>query len=361
MKRKNYLDFVLSGMTLVELLVVMAIMAILVAISIPALKPMLESQRAASAARAVSLKLQQTRLKAKRENRPCGVEFMRFDNENRVSMQMRTVKNAPNFTELYDGIDEIRCRVNNGEITLVKRTASGEWQPITFIPQPGDPRPRVPPPDIWQRKVTAGLKIQFGRIGTWHTLKDSETIEDTSLTLPFDQTVVGSNFIDAVEFNVTQRPVSMLNAITVLPRGTVIDLQQSGYETSPSPPPPLLAFSFNNKFEPVAVASNIPKSVVVMFSPAGYVDRFYVDGNENQCGIAGSVTKPFRGVFYFLVGEWDKIVAGEDGKNNLETPSNFWVTIKDHDGTVRTSPNSANDNDRIEHAREDLSNNIGGL
>lgn len=103
-----------------------------------------------------------------------------------------------------------------------------------------------------------------------------------------------------------------------------------------------------------------------MFSPAGYVDRFYTDGNIdsgekiNPDEIITVTHKPFRGVFYFLVGEWDKINGGEDGKNNLETQSNFWVTIKDRDGTVRISPNAEIDDAR-KHARADLYNNIGGL
>jgi prepilin-type N-terminal cleavage/methylation domain-containing protein len=362
MKRKRDFGFVLCGMTLVELLVVMAIMTILVAISIPSLKPMLESQRAGNGARVVALKLQQTRLKAMREDRPCGIEFMRYENEDRVSLQMRTVKDAPNFIELNVAGYEVRCRVSpngNGTATiklLKKVPTETDWTEINETnPTTNEDKKIV---ETWNRKVISGLKIGFNRKEPpRYDLKDSFTINDCNAPMPTVQTPVNGKYPDAVHFNVTQRPTSMLNSITVLPRGTVVDLQYSGHDESmlgegdirfraPSPDPNV---------------TRVNSNVIIMFSPAGYVDRFYIDGTGNS-----DLNKPFRGVFYLLVGEWDKIdrdTGGEDGKDNLATESNFWVTIKDRDGTVRMSPNTVGDNvsERRKHAHEDLYNNIGGL
>jgi prepilin-type N-terminal cleavage/methylation domain-containing protein len=364
MKRKDKIDSVFFGMTLVELLVVMAIMAILVAISIPSLKPMLESQRAANGARAVATKLQQTRLKAMRENRPCGVEFMRFDSEPRASLQMRNVKDTPNFIRLEirggTGSSEVRCVVvPNGDGTATIRLVKG-----TFVTSPehnddriwteintGSPAEGIDTHIVerWRAKVLPGLSIQFNRQGRWFRLEDSFTVIDCDDPLPTNQTLVGGAYPEAVSFNVTQRPASMLNSVTVLPRGTVIDLVHSGREVN-------MARGSGVDFDNAATPTYVTQSVIVMFSPTGYVDRFYIDGTEGN--------KPFNGITYLLVGEWDKIDSGEDGKNNLATESNFWVTIKDRDGTVRISPNSSdgtNIENRRKHAHDDLSNNIGGL
>jgi Tfp pilus assembly protein FimT len=360
-------------MTLVELLVVMAIMAILVAFSIPALKPMLESQRAVSGAKIVALKLQQTRLKAMRENRSCGIEFMRFNDNNAInaSLQMRTVKNAPNFTQLnFHGYD-VRCLVtpnkvdpsdpdsendNTATIELViKFSTDKTWTKINTV-SPNDIEKYFI--DTWKRKVTGGLKIQFNRQGKWYKLIDSFTVDDCNVQLPPNN---GTSIFDAVEFKVAQRPIPMLNSITVLPRGTIVDLQYSGRENrmrrdSNDNTPTITPKYFNF----ISSENNAPRSVVIMFSPAGYVDRFYVDGEKTL-----GDDLPFRGVFYFLVGEWDRIDSGEDGKNNLATPSNFWVTVKERDGTVRMSPNAeiknSNNITAQQHAYEDLYKNVGGI
>jgi hypothetical protein len=356
-------------------------MAILVAFSIPALKPMLESQRAVSGAKIVALKLQQTRLKAMRENRSCGIEFMRFNDNNAInaSLQMRTVKNAPNFTQLnYQG-QEVRCLVTpidnttKAKIELVKlNNITKKWEKIDTSDLNNDIV------KIWKRKVTEGLKIQFNRQGHWYNvIDDSFTVADCNIKLPEDYNDPSQDTTDsAVEFNVTQRPIPMLNSITVLPRGTIVDLQHSGRESrmrrdvndkpvAGDPDYDKLKIVLTD-FESQSPANSAPQSFVIMFSPAGYVDRFYVDG-EKQLGD----DLPFRGVFYLLVGEWDKIDGGEDGKNNLETQSNFWVTIKDRDGTVRISPNAEiknnnkNDKTRVieprQHAYEDLYKNVGGI
>jgi hypothetical protein len=297
---------------------------------------------------------------------------MRYENEGRVSLQMRTVKDAPNFIRLGANEYEARCVVvpkadgKTAQIILVKKKpADAIWTEVnTSAPTlPED----VSIVQTWTKKVLKGLAIQFNRQGKWFYLKDSFTIDDCNAPLPVDPKKVpddqpalaADQYSAAVHFKVTQRPASMLNSITVLPRGTVVDFQHSGHEPSMSGG---TGVTFGEYEE--SKATHVTKSVMVMFSPAGYVDRFYVDGTEDGKEDDSGRDRPFRGVFYFLVGEWDKIDRGEDNKNNLETGSNFWVTVKDRDGTVRTSPNNVNaagTADQRKHAREDLYNNIGGL
>jgi hypothetical protein len=297
-----------------------------------------------------------------RENRPCGVEFLRFSetgNERNAVLQMRTVKNANNFLRLTVDGEAIKCRVLNGEISLWYYDDAGNvWADITGSPIEAKVR------TIWERKVTEGLKIKFNRQGRWYALRDSYHIYDTSVTFQDHdiEIIVGNNApeivttVSAVEFNVTQRPVATLNSITVLPRGTIIDLQHSGHE-------PTMNMSVHSDDRPFS-GSGPFNSVVIMFSPAGYVDQLYVDGVVLEDASTNEEILPFNGVSYFLVGEWDKITQGDDNKNNLQTESNFWVTVKDRDGTVRISPNAPENGGGKESARrfayDDLNNSIGG-
>jgi hypothetical protein len=282
---------------------------------------------------------------------------------------MRTVKNSPNFTQLnYQGY-EVRCLVTpnstTATISLVKKLDNEpQWRKIDTTNLDDDIV------KIWMRKVTGGLKIQFNRQGNWYDLLDSFTIADCNIQLPDNNNVPFPDTTNsAVEFNVTQRPVPMLNSITVLPRGTIVDLKYSEHEgdmrnnvNGERDTQQVVEFAVDDTdSSSPQLPDYMPRSVIVMFSPAGYVSRFYVDGLQNVDDESKEIL-PFRGVFYFLVGEWDRINSGEDGRDNLATPSNFWVTIKDRDGSVRISPNAEtnNLNDARRHACEDLYKNIGG-
>ncbi|MBQ6829107.1 MAG: prepilin-type N-terminal cleavage/methylation domain-containing protein, partial [Thermoguttaceae bacterium] len=66
------------GVTLMELLVVATIILIVTAVSVPTIKPMMESQLTKQAGSTVSTYLNRARARAMTTGRPCGVTFEYF-------------------------------------------------------------------------------------------------------------------------------------------------------------------------------------------------------------------------------------------------------------------------------------------
>ncbi len=328
----------LRGMTLVELLVVITIMVILLAVAVPQFKPALESQRSTGAARTVSMTLERARLRAMLDKRPCGVEFVRYHDGNtpNLSLQMRYIRAANDLVQINASI---RVRVRNGQIRLYK-FVDGQAFPWTEL----DPNVSADKDiiDDWNAKVLTGYSIQFGRQGRYYELSSSTSLKNpyNGLDLPAYNDTDGTNFKNAVEFKVSMPPVPLFSPPTNLPRGTVVDLQYSGFENSAS---------FGLNFPPSA--DNI-KGVTIMFSPAGHVHEcIRYDDNNNSATL-----KPHGGLFYFLVGEWDRQgtddagnCLAEDGRNNLMTPSNTWVTLHPRTGRVMMSRMAAMDKNSTDY------------
>jgi prepilin-type N-terminal cleavage/methylation domain-containing protein len=301
----------LRAFTLVELLVVMTIMVLLVAASVPMLKPMFDSQKTKNAADTVAAALQRVRFKAMEEQATCGIQFDRFTegNASNVSLRMRLLKSRG----AYINQPNVRVRVENGVIKFYQ-SASGEWGSSSSIPTPTE----------WNAHVNDGDSVQFGRQGRFYKLEENSK---TKLAPPFEFIphpneekgfyLPKNSTDDAMEFKVLQSPQASLTPPVVLPRGTVVDLEfSSGY--------------FSNAEIPFSNATN--GEIKIIFSPAGYIDKFEVNGNSYT---------PSGGLIYFCVGEWDRqtISSGttlaEDGKNNIEVPTSFWITIHPKTGQVR--------------------------
>jgi hypothetical protein len=100
----------------------------------------------------------------------------------------------------------------------------------------------------------------------------------------------------------------------VLPRGTVIDLTFSAGCIGPE-----VSGNYNsNKLSFI-------NGQYILFTPNGYIDYFQTK------------YEPFYGgLIYFCIGEWERgLNLAEDGKNNIETMTNFWVTLNPKTGQVR--------------------------
>ncbi|MDR1142016.1 MAG: prepilin-type N-terminal cleavage/methylation domain-containing protein [Planctomycetaceae bacterium] len=360
------------GFTLIELLVVMSIMVLLVAVSVPLLKPMFDSKKTKNAAEMVAAAFQRVRFKAMEEQTSCGIQFDRFTEKteegdvSNVSVRMRLIKSG----KAYLNPTEVCAKVEVITINNPLKPNPDADEPITEIPT--EDSDNATPGIQWRvstiklyrynsetdkwvssddssteqtawnnDRKTKEVKIQFGRQGRFYKLRNvKEKVADNKYKFhytfdpPFNNlNLHEDNPDEVVEFKVLQPPRSSLSPPVVLPRGTVVDLAFSGgYEGTTY-----------HDFKKVNTQDEDTqdKGIKLVFTPAGYVDKFYVDETEY---------KPYSGLTYLCIGEWERQVnvtydkeneeyefrtLSEDNKNNLETITNFWITLHPQTGQVR--------------------------
>ena len=299
------------GMTLVELLVVVTIMVILLAVSVPMLRPMLESQKTSNAARVLAGAFKHARTKSIQEQRSYGIRLIPYKNAPTAAIELRLQKEGRGISAFVNPPD-VRVKVVNGIIVPYK-FADGKWQLLDVL----DPKFKK-----IEEHFASGNEIQFNRLGRSFEIGDGHQLaapyDKLTLPLPEENYEYGD---DAMEYRVfSGSAVTTLVWLppVVMPHSTIVDIVFSGGE------------------EKVPIAFSPEDEVIVMFSPMGYVDYLYVNG----------VPTKVNEMLYFCVGEWDRQVdadgttLAEDGKSNLLTPSAYWVTLHPKTGGVRVTENA---------------------
>ena len=301
-------------MTLVELLVVAAIMVLLLAVSVPLFKPMLESRRTSNAAQVLAGVFQQARAKSVQEGRSYGVRLVPFENAPTTAIQLRFQKeSALDFVNPPD----VRVRVENGNIIpyYFSEDATGEWKWRVVGWDANIPNVQLAR-DHFQR----GYAVQFNRLGRFFTMDGNFKLLPPYNNLNLPEYVIDN---EAMEYHVsclTSTPLWL--PPVVMPRGTIVDLVFSGGEMV--------------DFGDVPVYFSTWDEVIVMFSPVGHVDLLYVNGNPYKV----------NEMLFFCVGDWDRQIdamgnpLAEDKKSNLEVPATYWVTLHPKTGGVRITENA---------------------
>ena len=273
------------GFTLVELLVVMAIMAILLAIAVPAMRPAMEERRIREAARGVVVYFGAARTRALESGQACGVRISRFDGLPQCAMELFQAKvPAP-----YGG-DTLDSRA-----TL---TVAGATVQATINGFSGS-------------LVQQGDLVQFNHQGPLYTVISADGSGLTaSADLSQGQQLPWTDApSEPVPYKIFRQPPQESAIPLQLPAGSVIDLGWSGTDSTP------------------ALLAGGTGPVVIMFSPGGGIDRVYIDG----------VAQPLIEPIYLLVGkrEW---VGAAAGSENWRDPCSLWVVLNPRTGLVTTSP-----------------------
>ena len=316
------LSTIRSGMTLVELLVAVSIMVLLVAVSVPMFKPMLDSQKSAGGARTVALALQRARVMAMETGQPCGIMFERFieGNENNVSVRLFLVKPPKPYTG------------DVGEVISVDPFGTLTSYPSSWA----------------SANIQNDDYIQFNYQGKYYKVNGGSP-QAADGTKPPEMNNVPFRVLRSPQTGAATNLRMALAPSIIMPRGTVVDLQYSGIDHGTV---------INDRFP-----SDI-LSIIVMFAPTGSVDRVYYGGTND---IDDVFKGPIR-LIHFCVGEWERgiSVGHEDGRNNIQTASNFWVTVNPRTGEVRTTemnpvPPGSNDVTTARKFARERFVNIGGF
>lgn len=340
------------GMTLVELLVVTSIILIVVVMSVPIFKPMLESRKQSNAAQTLSTYLNVARIRASETGRSCGVMFERYtDNNyqdgddtvypnNDTCLVIRQVEVPAPYCGSVEGL---RVGVDDsGRITFYK------WNNTQYGSAGSDED------EFWNAMVETGDKIQFNGQGAYHELTSAKCTNGSGPRIDTSTRFRTYSANAPATFKVLRAPKPTLAAPIGFPTGIIVDLEYSGindgdFQTASDGT--VSPIERGSDFRPDGPATQDP--VFIMFSPSGSVESY-------RCG--GNATSP-NGPIHFLIGKWERAGsywtkdsnnvwertinpaeiedrwAGDDGivVRNYMDMSNYWVTVHPRTGMVSTN------------------------
>lgn len=309
-RRENW-DSPRSGLTLVELLVVLGIMLTLTVIAAPALRPAIEGRRAREAARGLSVYLGGARARAMETGRPAGVIFERFST---ARNQACTVIRPAEVPPLYGG--------DTTDTAITMQTSStGTYSTYTTCTVLANTASGSVTPSLF----SLGDMLQVNYQGPWYSIAATSgsgmTLTGTGFIPPWSTSTTA-----ALPFQICRQPTPSAGPSFQMPIGTAIDVVYSGMGDTGQ---------FDSGGSEPASTQNSP--VTVIFSPNGSVSAVYY--RNNTCVPYPSDT------IYFLVGRMDRIPTSRsvtttpnpDSKDNLTDPANFWVAINPRTGLITTA------------------------
>lgn len=308
------------GLTLIELVMVVALLGLLAAIAIPGVQMAVEGRAIREAARSVNVFLGSARNRAMTTGRPVGVAFQRFsdaDPYDNMCITLHQIETAPPYAgETMSS--RARVYFNGGVLTAQLAAA-----------------------DFDATKVTAGDRIQFNHQGPWYAILPpvgTETLTldtDSNRLYPWPNALADAEFMPYEIHGQPQVPDTVgprraaFSKPLQLPLDAVVDLTFSGLHVGEPTKIPITNPA-QGHFSRINAASARP--VVIVFSPNGGLEGVYY-------GLSREV--PNEPV-YLLVGKRERIPAGsaDDGRSNLRDPECLWVTVSPRSGLINTVENA---------------------
>lgn len=345
-----------GGFTLVELMVVLLVMMLITAITIPAVAPALSGRRIREAARMVNVFFSGARNRAIQTSRPYGVMVERQAGLPGASITL-------SYAEVplpYAGDFE------NSTVRL--STISSFGQPVAQIGV------TFSVGSISDGLIRAGdeLKVNYQgvlyRVTTFNDgnsdgyfdlngLSDGDNdgyydynsawpMTVTVILLPFgtDPWPPRNSVTPPVPFQFIRQPIKAADGTLQLPETTVIDL--GGFDPSNNPVPAsgfdvgdVGTFRYNNTL-PNPPGDRTP--IIVIFTPSGSVDRVYRwDPTNFNTGWQARVP---LGPIYFLIGKREKVdgdpTAPPGLQYNMQDLANLWVVIDPQSGMISSAENA---------------------
>ena len=291
------------GITLVELLVVVAILMILVTIIVPGLMPTMESRRIREAARGVNLVLNTARVRAMDSGRVTGVMLVRDASLPDACTVLRHVEWPPPYAG-----ESLDARVR---LQLADTTATNFVVRAQVVPQGSVV------PDMIQggsvRINNQGPSCVIGSInGGGNGVSDFTFFvpRNARSAVPWSATQLS----EPLPFEIQRQPEPSATGEFKLPESICIDLAWSGTDFQPA------------SFVKGTIDPSAP--VIILFSPNGEVFIGFYDR------IPFVATTPI----YLLVGKRERIAAPPPPEDpiqyNWQDMNNLWVSLNPRTGVV---------------------------
>lgn len=369
-----------KALTLIELLIVMAVMVILASISMGAMKSLLRGQKVSQAAVSVRQYLQNAQVRAIASGRPVAVFF------DRMSMTgVGASPSAANYGSMRLQLGEVFPPYSGdvegtfGKLVDLAVGGSGYATAVVFEPtQIGFT------PVNAVENVSSGIGIVSGGnvVGGFVGIGDVIEFDDCQarfsisaiqanspspgcITVLFTNPQIarqlplqsGNNVYK--RFRIYRQPTRSLVGSIVLPRGTCVDFSLSGVGVGDS------SIS-NGTFHLAAAPDSMGTATPSDFSRLGIV--FHSDGkigylmDENRLGALSRTFVDASGLIYLMIGRTDQILPGfpatnmkvaalqhpDHGasdlpKSNLVDPENVWITCNPLTGEIKSCPVAALD------------------
>ncbi len=301
-----------QGMTLVELLMVIGIMTLLMAVSIPMIRPAFQDRYVREAARQVNALFSSAQSRAAELGRPVAVWIERVDASelgSRQATQLFLAEVPPSFIGV----------ALNSRVTV---SLSGEVTPNWIIGELNfaNPVDRA----VLMTVLAPGERftIKFDHKGFTYGGQFRSPANTFIVELPKDLGVPpGTESSPGQSYEIDRGPTRSAAAALTMPGDSVLDLSVSGMGPN--------GWQFDS-----ATAGNSP--VIVSFAPSGRVEYVYV---------ATTALRPFAPV-QFLVGRRARVAipppvpGAYPITGNLTDPTCLWITISERTGTVITADNS---------------------
>jgi type II secretory pathway pseudopilin PulG len=357
-----------SGITLLELLIVMLILLMVTAAAIPVVAPAMRNREMREATRLVNSFIGAAKTRALATGRPCGVQIERF-NGLPFAFQLSQIELPPPYSGDMLSARTVGVQTLAGEPGMNTKNRAGNWPYVLWF------RVAMDPATFNRSLIRIYDTIQLGSQGHVYTVLGPDEDEDGVIDPPSSEsspimlelaflsntpilnnvffpwpvnTGSASDPMDAaalsvnVPYQVFRQPVRTSTPPMVLPGGIVIDLSISGVGDQ----------LFNvTKYQDFSIGMPAVEPIVlfdpqILFSPSGRVE--WVSGAD------GKLTRATDPV-YLLIGRRElmfDVTNRVDAKNivfqNLSpvpNPSdtmpppaeNFWVTIAPQTGQVTTA------------------------
>ncbi len=320
------------GLTLMELLVVVAVMVILLGAALPLLKIGLAGRRTREVSRQLSTYVELAKSVAAETGREAGL-FLQVDALPENGLPYVSEVFLAETPRPYAG-DVVGARA----MRLPNTNTPYNPNDVTTYPRIGFDALSA----SFSYLVHSGDQIKFDYRGTLYTL-----YLHTSGDIYFNLYPIPPSLNDvplpptgvALPYQIFRQPEKSSSAPLELASGAVIDLSMSGF-----------GLTAENRFDNVIVnnvATIETESVVIVFSPSGQMTRVMVNKYDRANDLQMSVSDIPTGTLHLLIGGIDgvllddigNVIVGDDLETNIENPDNLWVSIGHQSGRATTAEN----------------------